>query len=238
MSEFVSGSADTAVPVSASGLACAPRWMIAALGVVCLGLAAFFPARAAEAFSADAVKAEFLYRFAGYVEWPTDAPGAAPFVIGVASADGVLNELQHLMSGRTLQNRAVEIRKVAAVADLENVQILYVPSRKYEGAHALLAAAAGRPILVVTDEKDGLAHGSIVNFVEVDRHIRFEISLTAAERSKLKINSGLLSVAAYVEGVRPRADAACWQLFAFGFTPACSRHPALARSAHVAARFS
>jgi hypothetical protein len=69
-----------------------------------------------------------------------------------------------------------------------------------------------------------------VNFVELERHVRFEISLTAAERSKLKINSGLLSVAAYVEGARPRADISCWQTLAFGFTPACALRAALAHN--------
>jgi hypothetical protein len=211
----------------------APRWSIALLGTLSLGLGACIAAQAAEAYSADAVKAEFLYRFAGYVEWPEDRPGDAPFTIAVAASDGVFNELQHLLPGRTIQNRRVEIRKVSAISDLEHAQILYVPSHAQPGARELLAAAARRPILIVTDEAGGLGNGSVVNFLLVDRHVRFEISLTAAERSGLKINSGLLSVAAYVEGVRPRADASCLQPFAFAFKPACLLRQALA---HLDAR--
>jgi len=52
----------------------------------------------------------------------------------------------------------------------------------------------------VTDEDHGLDEGSTVNFMLVDHRLRFEISLTAATRSGLKISSELLSVAARVEG--------------------------------------
>jgi hypothetical protein len=203
-------------------------WAIATLGLVCC-LAASAPAPAAGAYSADSVKAEFLYRFAGYVEWPSDQPRDAPFTIAVTAADGVFAELQRLTPGRTIQNRPVEIRKVSTAAELQNVQILYVPSFAQQSARVLLSAAIGRPILVVTDEADGLVHGSIVNFVESERHVRFEISLTAAERSNLKINSGLLSVASHVEGGRPRADIPCWQSPVFGPAAACLRGATLAR---------
>jgi hypothetical protein len=79
----------------------------------------------------------------------------------------------------------------------------------------------------VSDQDGGLSSGSTVNFVEMDRHVRFEISLVAAERSGLKINSGLLSVAARVEGVRPHADTLCWQRSALRGSSACQNRAAL-----------
>jgi hypothetical protein len=191
------------------------------------GVAALAPTCAAEAYSADAVKAEFLCRFAAYVEWPSELPADAPFTIAVAGADGVFAELLRVKAGRSIQNRAVEIRKVTVESDLVGVQILYVAPHA-SSARALLAVAAGRPILIVSDEEGGLGAGSAVNFVRVDRHVRFEISLTAAEHSRLRINAGLLSVAAKVEGVRPHADASCWPMSAFGIAPACALRSALA----------
>ncbi len=68
--------------------ACTLRWAIAAIGVLCAGTATFVSAQPAEAYSADAVKAEFLYRFAGYVEWPGDVPANGSFTIAVTGADG------------------------------------------------------------------------------------------------------------------------------------------------------
>jgi hypothetical protein len=43
----------------------------------------------------------------------------------------------------------------------------------------------------------------VVNFIEVNRNLRFEISLDAAARSGLRIDSALLAVAARVD-VRTR----------------------------------
>jgi hypothetical protein len=201
-------------------------WVVLIFAIA--GLTAGGCAAAAEAYSADAVKAEFIYRFAGYVEWPDDQPSAEPFTIGVTASDGVFAELQRLTAGRTVQNRPVEVRKISTAAELARTQILYVASDAPQSARALSTAALGRPILVVTDEAGGLVHGGIVNFVESERHVRFEISLTAAERNKLKINSGLLSVAAHVEGAKPRAEVSCWPAAVFGPASPCSRRTSVA----------
>ena len=155
-------------------------------------------------FSPAAVKAAFLHRFASYVAWPDARMADDPFTIGVSGADDVAEQLESLLPGLTIQNRPARIRRVAAADDLAGVHILYVghPSQR---ARNLVAAAASKPILTVTDADDGLTTGSVINFVKVGRNIRFEISLPAAERSQLRLDSGLLSVAARVHE-RPRAQ--------------------------------
>ena len=61
-------------------------------------------------------------------------------------------------------------------------------------------------MLVVTDADDGLALGGIINFRLVDRRVRFEISLEAADRNDLTVSSRLLAVALRVrKGDVPRA---------------------------------
>jgi hypothetical protein len=65
------------------------------------------------------------------------------------------------------------------------------------------------PILIVTDEVQGLDRGGVLNFVTVDKRVRFEVSLTAAERARLKISADLLSVAIRVRGGRRQSDEFC-----------------------------
>jgi hypothetical protein len=82
------------------------------------------------------------------------------------------------------------------------VHILYVGAEALGRTRDLRAAAAGRPILLVTDGNDGndgASGGAVITFVEADRKIRFEISLPAAERARLRIDSALLAVAERVE---------------------------------------
>lgn len=168
------------------------RWLTALL------FAAFAPVVSAQSYTEDAVKAAFLYRFAAYVEWPRGALDSGHFIIGVAGADEVAAQLQKLLPGRTLQSRPAEVRQVSGAADLDGLQILYV-SRSSPQRRALLTAAARQPVLVVTDEEGGLTAGGVINFLPVGRNVRFEVSLPAAELKGLKINAGLLSVAARVE---------------------------------------
>lgn len=176
--------------------------------ILCIG---FGTAEALSAiYSEDAVKAAFLHRFAAYVEWPGPASDA-PFVIAIAGAEGVAAELERSLPRLTVQGRPARLRRVARADDLKGVQILYVGPGQLDRNQGLVMAAVASPILVVTDETAGLTRSSIVNFTQVGRSVRFEISLTAAERSGLRINSGLLSVATRVEG-GPRGDAHCHAL--------------------------
>jgi hypothetical protein len=175
------------------------------VGLLLICLAAWLapsPLRA-QAFSVDAVKAAFLYRFASYVEWPADST-AQPFVIAVAGNEAVARQLDELLPRVKVRGRAAQLRRVTRTADLDGVHILYVGPDQLSRTRALRAAALERPILIVTDDDRGLDAGAVINFVEAGRNVRFEISLIAADRARLKIDSALLSVAARVER-RPQA---------------------------------
>jgi hypothetical protein len=168
---------------------------------------AWTSAAPAQAYREDAVKAAFLHRFAAYVQWPESGePG--PFIIAVEGADDVAAQLEQLLPGLTIQGRKAQVRRAKASGDLDGASILYIGPGRRPQAQALMQVASTRPILLVTDSEDGLASGAIINFIRVERTIRFEVSLTAAEQTGLKINSGLVSVAARVEG-RPQVGIGC-----------------------------
>ena len=170
------------------------------IGVLLAALSPFVcaPVARAETFSVEAVKSAFLYRFASYVEWPADAP-TSPLVIAVAGDDGVARQLESLLPRMAANRRPVELRRVARAADLDGVHILYVGPKALARTRSLRAAALDRPILLVTDAVHGLDTGAVINFIEVNRNVRFEISVIAADRARLRIDSALLSVAAHVE---------------------------------------
>lgn len=172
-------------------------WLIA------LGLSVCASPSRAETYSVEAVKAAFLYRFASYVEWPADAP-AAPFIIAVAGDEGVAKQLEALVPRMVVNRRPVQLRRVARAADLDGVHILYVGPKAMARTRTLRSRALERPILIVTDDDRGLDAGAIINFTETGRNVRFEISVIAADRARLRIDSALLSVAARVER-RPAA---------------------------------
>jgi hypothetical protein len=159
-------------------------------------------------FSVDAVKAAYLFRFAQYVEWPAAQSGDDRFVIAVTGAEDVAVHLERLLYGMTVNGRPTQVRRVTRSQELNGVHILYVGARAFARSRPLRAAAIERPILLVTDDQNGLDGGGVINFIEVNRNLRFEISLNAADRSGLKINASLLSVAARVER-RPQSAIGC-----------------------------
>jgi hypothetical protein len=143
------------------------------------------------------IKAAFLYKFGAFVEWPPKAfvEPDAPFIIGVLGADVLAGELEQLVSGRTVHGRRVAVRRLRRSDSLAGLHVLFVGRAETERLGEILEAASGQPVLTVTDSEEGLARGSMINFVTVDDKVRFDIALPQAERGHLKISSRLLAVA-------------------------------------------
>lgn len=167
--------------------------------VIALAMCSDF-CRAESVYSATAVKAAYLYRFASYIEWPrTDSP-PSEFTILVIQGHDVAVELAALSAGRQIKGRAVRIVELSHSRDIPTAQLAYVgPDLDFE-LRRLIRALGSRHIAVVTDEPGGLDQGGLINFVVADQRIRFEVSLITARRAQLAVSSELLSVAARVEG--------------------------------------
>ena len=188
-----------------AALAAALLALLGALGL--LGLPR--GAAAAESYSEDAVKAAFVYRFTGYVEWPPAALANPPFTIAVLDADGVATELARLLQTHQVKNQGAQVRSIRSIREFNSAQMLYIGAAHREDLRHLIAAVAGRPVLIVTSEEDGLDAGSTVNLLLIDQRVRFEISVDAAQSAGLKVASELLAVALRVRGRRLYSEAGC-----------------------------
>lgn len=146
------------------------------------------------------VKAAFLYKFAGYVEWPEAAFARpdTPLTIGILGSNAVASELEPLVAGRTVNNRPVSVRRLKPGDALTGVNVLLIGKSESGRLAQLLPQLQSRAILTVTEADGGSSHGSVINFTLVDRRVRFEIWLEAAEKHNLKLSSRLLAVAQQV----------------------------------------
>ncbi|MGW8391643.1 YfiR family protein [Pseudoduganella sp. HUAS MS19] len=142
------------------------------------------------------VKAAFLYKFLGYMEFPSD-PGPT-LVVGVLGADEVAAELAQIASGRSVGNRGISVRKLGEGDALAGLHLLFVGGAA-SLPEAALRAAEKNGTVTVTEQDNGLQRGSVINFRLVDERVRFEVSLPAAERCNVRLSSRLLSVAYYVQ---------------------------------------
>jgi hypothetical protein len=180
----------------------AKHWWARALliGGLCAAVVAPASLISADLHDEDEVEAAFLYRFAGFVDWPPEAFAGQDFTIAVLGSDSIFRELQQMLPNHPLKNRPAQVRRIRGLDELRDAQILFVGPRYNDELKMVTARVANRPVLVVTASDHGLDDGSCVNFLVVDRRVRFEVSLTAADRVGLKVSSELLSVAVRVQG--------------------------------------
>ncbi|MGE0861025.1 MAG: YfiR family protein [Gammaproteobacteria bacterium] len=162
-----------------------------------------------DTFSEDQVKAAFLLRFPGYVDWPSAAANDAPFTIAVMGDEGVAEHLRALVRSRPVKGREVRLQLIDFPGDAADAQLLFVGRESAHQLPAISAVVSNKPVLVVADVPDSLTKGAIVNFLRVDRRVQFEISLDAAEAAGLRIMPELLSVARRVMRRNSRSDAEC-----------------------------
>lgn len=180
-------------------------WLHAALGGAGWVLPQVGRAQAEGAVAEYQVKAAYLYKFLDFIEWPAVAfeGPKSPFVIGVAGADALAEELDALSARRRVESRPVLSRRLRPGEAPSGLHVLFVGRAAGARGATLLAAAGKQPVLTVTEADDTLPAGSTLNFVMVDKRVRFDVALRSAEAHELKISSRLLGVARRVEGAPP-----------------------------------
>ena len=158
------------------------------------------PATAPAASTERRVKAAFLYKFLGYTEFPSTAFGDAgsPVLIGVAGSDDMLAELARTVMGRTLNGRPITVKLVREGDRPGPLHLLFVAGSECAQVARILRAVPGA-MLPVSECEGGLQMGSVINFRMVDEHVRFDVSLDAAEKNNVRLSSRLLNVANHVQ---------------------------------------
>jgi hypothetical protein len=174
------------------------RGLLAGLALVA-GLTGAAPAGAQAGPLESAVKATFLYKFAPFVEWPPRALGTSeqPMIFCVQGDDGFAATLERAVAGQRVAGRALSVRRLGRVGRESGCHVLYAAGSRAQSAADAVRSVAGAPVLSVTDEARGSAHG-IIHFVLKDNRVRFEIDEVAAAQSGLLISSKLLSLATKV----------------------------------------
>ena len=160
------------------------------------------------------VKAAFLYNFLKFVDWPNGkaADAKKPIILGIIGKDPFGNAFEPVKD-KPVKGRKVVIKRFKEVAELKKsgqegkaaldkqieemreCHLLFACSSEKDNIKEIIAAVKDRSVLTVADTKDFLKSGGIINFVMEEQKVRFEISVSAAKRSKLKIRSQLLRLA-------------------------------------------
>ena len=144
------------------------------------------------------VKADYLFLFTKYVEWPAAAltkPGE-PIVIGVIGDEAIGDALERRVEGRLTQSgRKVTIRRARQPADLGGCHVTFVGQGERGRLPKITEALGTQPTLTVCDAEGLFTQGLMIKFVLVEGSVRFEVKLEPVERVGLSIQSGMLASA-------------------------------------------
>ncbi|MEO8443371.1 MAG: YfiR family protein, partial [Betaproteobacteria bacterium] len=151
------------------------------------------------------VKAAYIFKFAGYVEWPDGvfAQPDTPLNIAVLGDDEIAAELAQITAGRMVDGRPVRVKRTRDSDATADAHMLFVGRAEIARLPQLAKQARAKPVLILTDAPGALNQGSMINFMLIQQRVKFEISLDEAERRGLRLSSRLLAVAHNVRKTVP-----------------------------------
>jgi len=145
------------------------------------------------------VKAQFVWRFSEFVEWPASAfesPGSW-FSICILGDDPFGSTLDQTVAGEVMGGRRITVQRIKHAPPPQSCQILFV-SRSEKDVSTLLQGL-GPGVLTVGEGESFVRDGGMIAFAIENRRVRFDINQAAAEHAGLKLSSQLLKVARVVK---------------------------------------
>lgn len=151
---------------------------------------------AAQAQNSDAAaKARFAVTLARFVQWPAGSE-RAPLRLCVLQNSAALAQAFRVHDGAPVGARHVAV--VLQPLALSACDLLFVDDSGARAAAAMLAEGAGRPVLTLGAVDGFLARGGMVELVNVDDALRFDVDLQAMRRAGLGLSSQVLKLARHV----------------------------------------
>jgi hypothetical protein len=144
------------------------------------------------------VMAAYIYKFAGFVEWPEASFGQAgsALEIGVAGSDALAEQLERIVAARSVNGHPLKVRRVQPGDSLDGLHILFASASLERAAMAtLLGAAQGHSLLTVCDGDTATSASCMIQFVIADDKLRFDVALRNVAPSRLRISARMLAVA-------------------------------------------
>ena len=169
-----------------------------ARGLAVLLLTLFVSNAPATEFSADEVKAVYLFNFTSFISWPDDtfSEESAPFTYcSMNNTSAVIEPLAEILLGETVGSRAVQYKTISNLSKLKNCQVLYIDQHQKVDVTQILAAIADAPVLTVSDINGFAEQGGGIEFSAKAGRIKLLINLLKIKESRLNVSSKLLRIA-------------------------------------------
>ncbi len=133
----------------------------------------------------------FVYQFSKYTVWPASMAATETFVIGVMGNTPIKEGLDQLAAAKKINNRQIVVKTISNTDEIAGCHLLFVPNSSMKQLPSILKATVRHSVLLITEANNGAAKGAVINFIEENGKLSFEISVTNATRHGLKLSSNL-----------------------------------------------
>ena len=163
---------------------------------VCLAMVGQYPCDA-KGMSESQVKGAFLYNFAKFVDWPSQAfqDANSPIVIGVMGEKQYSDAVETITKGKMVNGRRLACRRLDTERGVDGCHIVFIAASERRRTNGVLERLKASPTLTVGETDGFIQSGGVIGFVVEDQKVGFEINAGAAKRKGLKISSQLLKLA-------------------------------------------
>jgi hypothetical protein len=146
------------------------------------------------------VKAAMLYRFAQFMDWPTNQVTAtnAPLVFGIAGQDPFGTSIDTVLKGQKIGQRAILIERQPQPVIPTSCHLLFLSNSLGGETDKTISSLRTNAVLLVGESDDFTRKGGHVRLYLEESKIRFEINIAALERSGLKMSPQVLKLASRV----------------------------------------
>lgn len=146
------------------------------------------------------VKAVFLFNFAQFVQWPSEAFAGpeSPLVIGVLGDDPFGKYLDDTVRGERINNHPLVVQRYSSLKDVRACQVLFISASESPNLQRVVDGLKSRSILTVGDVENFSRDGGMIRFITENHKLRLAINVEAAKAAHLTISSKLLRPARIV----------------------------------------
>jgi len=138
-----------------------------------------------------------LYRSLHYVEWSTKNGDKNLIVICVTNTDK-FSETIHSLHKRAVNGRTISLQNIASYDDIEECDVLYIPTGKSTDLRQTLSKLENNNILTISDRQGSAKQGVILNFPVENQKVMIEINIDAANKQSIRFSAKLLRIATII----------------------------------------
>jgi hypothetical protein len=140
------------------------------------------------------LKAAFIYNFTRYIEWK-EGSDENEFIIGIIGTSPINDPLAEIVKTETVDNKKITIKRFSKPADIGFCHILFISQNAGVALDDILAKTSGKGTLIISEQNGYAEQGTAINFVIINRKLKFEANVKAINSAGLTASSQLLKLA-------------------------------------------